>query len=154
MFRYAIKHSWMQVNPADGVSIRCEKRDAETDILTPALPHRYASLLFHNNVHPKRIQYLMGHSSIKITMDVYGHLMPQGGDEVARELGRLVFVASGSKMVAERKADFGDDAQVVEKLGSPGRTRTSDRVVNSHLLYQLSYRGNGILANTYGTARV
>jgi|GEM_PF-1612492 hypothetical protein len=25
--------------------------------------------------------------------------------------------------------------------GSPGRTRTADRVVNSHLLYQLSYRG-------------
>ncbi len=28
------------------------------------------------------------------------------------------------------------------KIGSPGRTRTSDRVVNSHLLYQLSYRGS------------
>ena len=28
-------------------------------------------------------------------------------------------------------------------LGSPGRTRTSDRVVNSHLLYQLSYPGMG-----------
>ena len=27
--------------------------------------------------------------------------------------------------------------------GSPGRTRTADRVVNSHLLYQLSYRGMG-----------
>ena len=27
------------------------------------------------------------------------------------------------------------------RFGSPGRTRTSDRVVNSHLLYQLSYRG-------------
>ena len=25
--------------------------------------------------------------------------------------------------------------------GSPGRTRTADLVVNSHLLYQLSYRG-------------
>ncbi len=25
--------------------------------------------------------------------------------------------------------------------GSPGRTRTADKVVNSHLLYQLSYRG-------------
>ena len=25
--------------------------------------------------------------------------------------------------------------------GSPERTRTSDKVVNSHLLYQLSYRG-------------
>ena len=28
--------------------------------------------------------------------------------------------------------------------GSPGRTRTADRVVNSHLLYQLSYRGSQI----------
>ncbi len=27
--------------------------------------------------------------------------------------------------------------------GSPGRTRTSDKVVNSHLLYRLSYRGIG-----------
>ena len=27
------------------------------------------------------------------------------------------------------------------RYGSPGRTRTSDTVVNSHLLYQLSYRG-------------
>ena len=27
------------------------------------------------------------------------------------------------------------------KIGSPGRTRTSDMVVNSHPLYQLSYRG-------------
>jgi hypothetical protein len=25
--------------------------------------------------------------------------------------------------------------------GSPGRTRTADKVVNSHLLYRLSYRG-------------
>ena len=29
--------------------------------------------------------------------------------------------------------------------GSPGRTRTSDTVVNSHLLYQLSYRGSDVL---------
>ncbi|MGH9891152.1 MAG: tyrosine-type recombinase/integrase, partial [bacterium] len=34
-----------------------------------------------NGEHPKRIQALMGHSSINVTMDVYGHLMPQGGDE-------------------------------------------------------------------------
>ena len=29
-----------------------------------------------------------------------------------------------------------------EEGGSPGRTRTSDLVVNSHPLYQLSYRGS------------
>ena len=33
------------------------------------------------------------------------------------------------------KADFG--------IGSPGRARTADPVINSHLLYQLSYRGKG-----------
>lgn len=27
------------------------------------------------------------------------------------------------------------------KNGSPGRTRTADPVINSHLLYRLSYRG-------------
>ncbi len=31
--------------------------------------------------------------------------------------------------------------QVLEDIGSPGRTRTADPVINSHLLYQLSYRG-------------
>ena len=29
------------------------------------------------------------------------------------------------------------------KIGSPGRTRTSDQAVNSRSLYQLSYRGSG-----------
>ena len=36
------------------------------------------------------------------------------------------------------------------KTGSPGRTRTSDTVVNSHLLYQLSYRGSDVLYYTAG----
>ena len=31
----------------------------------------------------------------------------------------------------------------IGKVGSPGRTRTSDPAVNSRLLYQLSYRGSG-----------
>jgi integrase len=43
------------------------------------LRHTYASLLIANGEHPKRIQALMGHSSINVTMDVYGHLMPGGG---------------------------------------------------------------------------
>ena len=33
--------------------------------------------------------------------------------------------------------------------GSPGRTRTSDRVINSHLLYRLSYRGVGAVDQTW-----
>jgi hypothetical protein len=30
---------------------------------------------------------------------------------------------------------------ILDLIGSPGRTRTSDPAVNSRLLYQLSYRG-------------
>ncbi len=32
-------------------------------------------------------------------------------------------------------------SQVIIFIGSPGRARTADPVINSHLLYQLSYRG-------------
>jgi integrase len=67
------------------------------------LRHTYASLLIANGEHPKRIQALMGHSSINVTMDVYGHLMPGGGDEVADRLGALVFRPSGS-ITVERHA--------------------------------------------------
>ena len=35
-----------------------------------------------------------------------------------------------------------NSAQPLALIGSPGRTRTADKVVNSHLLYQLSYRGS------------
>ncbi len=40
------------------------------------LRHTYASLLIEQGAHPKYIQEQMGHSSIQVTMDTYGHLFP------------------------------------------------------------------------------
>ena len=37
------------------------------------------------------------------------------------------------------------------EAGSPSRTRTSDPMINSHLLYQLSYWGTQIALNTSKT---
>jgi integrase len=109
------------------------------------LRHTYASLLIANKEEPKRIQTLLGHSSIKITFDVYGHLMPNVADGVVDRLGDFVFsedaVASGCKMVAAAAAKGSETIQVLDDIGSPGRTRTADPVINSHLLYRLSYRG-------------
>ncbi len=47
------------------------------------LRHTFASLLIVNNEHPKYIQKQLGHSSIKVTMDVYGHLMEEVNTESA-----------------------------------------------------------------------
>jgi len=40
------------------------------------LRHTFASLLIEQEAHPKYIQEQMGHSSIQVTMDTYGHLFP------------------------------------------------------------------------------
>ena len=37
---------------------------------------------------------------------------------------------------------MGSEMCIRDSNGSAGRTRTCDKVVNSHLLYQLSYRGS------------
>jgi integrase len=39
-----------------------------------SLRHACASLWIESGYNPKQIQKLMGHSSIKVTFDVYGHL--------------------------------------------------------------------------------
>lgn len=74
------------------------------------LRHTYASLLIANGEHPKYIQSQLGHSSIRITLDIYGHLMKETNSHAAEKLADLVlgncgkptqFSRSGSKMVAE-----------------------------------------------------
>jgi integrase len=48
-----------------------------------ALRHTFATALFARGEHPKRIQSLLGHSSITQTMDTYSHLLDDvDGDEV------------------------------------------------------------------------
>ena len=51
-----------------------------------ALRHACASLWIENGMNPKRIQKLMGHSTIQMTFDVYGHLFADAeGDQKAAE---------------------------------------------------------------------
>lgn len=50
------------------------------------LRHTCASLLIESGAHPKAIQEQLGHSSIQITMDRYGHLLPGIADSLAEQL--------------------------------------------------------------------
>jgi integrase len=46
-----------------------------------ALRHAAASLFIEQGFGPKRIQVLMGHSTIQMTFDTYGHLFPSDRDD-------------------------------------------------------------------------
>ena len=60
-----------------------------------SLRHFYASHLIDQGFAPKKIQNWMGHSSIVMTMDVYGHLMPSLDDDHEKlALGELAIVGA------------------------------------------------------------
>ncbi len=46
-----------------------------------AFRHAAASLFIEQEFTPKRVQVVMGHSSIQITYDIYGHLFPSPEDD-------------------------------------------------------------------------
>jgi integrase len=48
-----------------------------------ALRHFFASWAIERGFSPKRVQALLGHSSIQMTFDVYGHLFPSLEDDHA-----------------------------------------------------------------------
>lgn len=54
------------------------------------LRHTHASILISAGVHPKVISDRLGHSSIQITMDLYGHLLPEVGKEASDKFEELM----------------------------------------------------------------
>ena len=50
------------------------------------LRHTCAALLIAEGAHPKVVQAHLGHSSIQVTMDRYGHLFPSQAEELAERL--------------------------------------------------------------------
>lgn len=64
------------------------------DITAPAprvhdLRHTAAALMIRAGGHPKQIQATLGHSSITVTLDRYGHLFESQGDELAERVAGL-----------------------------------------------------------------
>ena len=55
-----------------------------------ALRHTFASLMIAAGVNAKALSTYLGHSSIQIPLDRYGHLMPGNEQEAARFLDRYL----------------------------------------------------------------
>lgn len=58
-----------------------------------ALRHAFASMLIEQNVMPKKVSQLMGHASLKLTMDTYGHLWPSDTGDRAIAAGLDTFIS-------------------------------------------------------------
>ncbi len=67
------------------------------------LRHTYAALLIDQEENPKYIQTQMGHASISITMDVYGHLMNSVNREASNRLEIAVFGESGDILETQKE---------------------------------------------------
>lgn len=61
------------------------------------LRHFFASMLIAQGESPKYVCDQMGHSSIQVTFDTYGHLFPQARREASAKLEEAMFAARGRK---------------------------------------------------------
>ena len=66
--------------------------------------HTYASLMIAAGVNRKALSTFMGHATVAITLDLYGHLLPGSEDEAAGLLDAFLARAAGSELRAETAA--------------------------------------------------
>jgi hypothetical protein len=57
--------------------------------------HTAATLLLSENVHPRVVMELLGHSQMRTTMDIYSHVMPALAREAADRMGALLLAGKG-----------------------------------------------------------
>jgi integrase len=55
------------------------------------LRHTMATTALFENMHPKKVQDRLGHSTYKLTMDTYSHIIPEMQDEIRDSIGKSIF---------------------------------------------------------------
>jgi integrase len=125
--------------------------------------HTAATLLLGENVHPRVVMELLGHSQMRTTMDIYSHVMPALAREAADRMGALLLPGKGGQTATTTatRDDSGrsPDGERPGHRGGAEGTRTPDphtaRAAACGLLESLnvrSRRSNGYPA-VYGSPR-
>jgi integrase len=81
--------------------------------------HTFASLMIAAGVNPKALQTFMGHSSITVTLDRYGHLFPGSEGEAA-----VLLDAYLSESHERARSATIDDPGYGEVMGKSGPSRS------------------------------
>ncbi|HUP69686.1 MAG TPA: tyrosine-type recombinase/integrase [Acidimicrobiales bacterium] len=71
------------------------------------LRHTSVALAIAEGSHPKAIQARMGHSSINVTLDRYGHLFPEIDESIATAFGERLALAHNARQSVVVHASFG-----------------------------------------------
>jgi integrase len=97
------------------------------------LSHTFGSLLIQNGASVVYVKEQMGHSSIQVTVDTYGHLIPGANVSFVDKLDELptqVEETSRHQSVPgthQAKTELGRElAEVADLIGGGGWTRTND----------------------------
>ena len=128
-----------------------------TPLSPHCLRHTYAILMIQAGAPLTYIRDQLGHSSIKVTVDIYARWLPRDdknwvdrldqspAQEALRAVGddddQAEADPRGDQLVTNLDAADEQPPQVVENIGAGERTRTVDLLITNQLLYQLSYAG-------------
>ena len=84
--------AWEAANKTKAKKLGRDLKDGESlaPITLHQCRHTFASLMIAAGCNAKALSVVMGHASITITFDRYGHLMPGGEQEVGRLLGEFL----------------------------------------------------------------
>ena len=103
-----------------------------------ALRHTFASLLFQQGASLPYLKEQMGHSSIQVTVDTYGHLIPGGNidwvDRLDRKTSRgrsATQTQPGKKGIKSPPKEVSEVTDMPWVVGGPSRTRTCDQRIMS-----------------------
>ena len=105
--------------------------------------HTAATLLLSENVHPRVVMELLGHSQMRTTMDIYSHVMPALAREAADRMGALLLPGKGmqtaTRTATTELVESGHNEESPAQMGGAEGTRTPDPHTASVVRYQLRH---------------
>ncbi len=101
------------------------------------LRHAFASLLLAFGYTVLYVSQQLGHSSAKVTLDTYGHILEEGHRlDLEATLQKLEHASRGAtRVLPNLKLEEGTKTETLDRTGAGDRTRTDDLRITSALLY-------------------
>src|SRR5437762_6150246 len=96
------------------------------------LRHTFGSLLIQGGASLTYVKEQMGHASIQITADTYGHLVPGGNRSAVDRLDSATFRNPGATKAT--RATAASEVNFFGMSGEPPRNRTENPQIKSLLL--------------------